>query len=47
MAYKEFGATIAPANTSETGFPITMGSHIGGGRTINDKGNLKIMAIIR
>ena len=21
MAYKEFGATIAPANTSETGFP--------------------------
>ena len=46
MAYKEFGATIAPANISETGFPITMGSHIGGGRTIDDKSNLKLWQLL-
>ena len=46
MAYKEFGATIAPANISETGFPITMGTHIGGGRTIDDKSNLKLWQLL-
>ncbi|MCK9476351.1 MAG: hypothetical protein M0R46_10545 [Candidatus Muirbacterium halophilum] len=46
MAYKEFGATIAPANISGTGFPIAMGSHIGGGRTINDKSNLKLWQLL-
>ena len=40
MAYKEFGATIAPANISGTGFPIAMGSHIGGGRIVNGKSTL-------
>ena len=28
MAYKEFGATIAPSNVSSTGFPSAMGTHI-------------------
>lgn len=46
MAYKEFGATIAPANISITGFPIAMGSHIGGGRTINGKNNLKLWQLL-
>ena len=41
MAYKEFGATIAPSNVSSTGFPIAMGTHIGGGRIVNDKSTLK------
>ena len=36
MAYKEFGATIAPANTSETGFPIAMLPHIAGSRVTDD-----------
>lgn len=40
MAYKEFGATIAPSNVSSTGFPIAMGTHIGGGRIVNDKSTL-------
>ena len=40
MAYKEFGATIAPANVSSTGFPIAIGTHIGGGRIVNDKTTL-------
>lgn len=46
MAYKEFGATIAPANKSDTGFPIAMGSHIGGGRTINGITNLKLWQLL-
>lgn len=41
MTYKEFGATIAPSNVSSTGFPIAMGTHIGGGRIVNDKTTLK------
>lgn len=40
MVYKEFGATIAPSNVSKTGFPIAMGTHIGGGRIVNDKTTL-------
>ena len=40
MAYKEFGATIAPSNVSDTGFPIAMGTHIGGGRIVNNKDTL-------
>ena len=40
MAYKEFGVTIAPSNVSSTGFPIAMGTHIGGGRIVNDKSTL-------
>lgn len=40
MVYKEFGATIAPSNVSSTGFPIAMGSHIGGGRVVNNKTTL-------
>ena len=46
MAYKEYGAIIAPANISDTGFPIAMGSHIGGGRTIDDKDNLKLWQLL-
>ena len=42
MAYKEFGATIAPSNVSSTGFPIAMGTHIGGGRIVNDKSTLNL-----
>lgn len=40
MAYKEYGATIAPSNVSNTGFPIAMGTHIGGGRIVNNKDTL-------
>lgn len=46
MTYKEYGATIAPANRSLTGFPIVMGSHIGGGRTVNGIGNLYLWQIL-
>lgn len=40
MTYKEFGVTIAPANTTSTGFPIAMSSHLGGGRTIDNIANI-------
>ena len=40
MTYKEFGGTIAPANTTSTGFPIAMSSHLGGGRTIDNITNI-------
>ena len=40
MTYKEYGATIAPSNVSSTGFPIAMGTHIGGGRIVNNKTTL-------
>ena len=46
MAYKEFGATIAPSNVSSTGFPIAMGTHIGGGRIVNNKSNLKLWQLL-
>ena len=42
MAYKEYGATIAPSNVSNTGFPIAMGTHIGGGRIVNNKDTLNL-----